>query len=44
MLKLLSVWHTVSFCCLRVRMQNSQLLLRHACLDAAMLPSMMIMD
>ena len=32
------------FGCLQLKMQNSQLLLHHACLDAATLPTMMIMD
>ena len=30
--------------CLQNKMLNSQLLLHHACLDAAMLPTLMIMD
>ena len=45
LLKLHSVWYTVSFCCQRIKMLNSHLLLQqHACLDAAMFPTMMIMD
>ena len=35
----------VPFCCLWIKMENSQLLIQcHACLDAAMLPIVMIMD
>lgn len=45
MFKLCIVWHTVSFYCLQIKMQKSQLLLQHhVCLDAAMLPTMIIMD
>jgi hypothetical protein len=45
MFKLCVVWHTVSFYCLQIKMQNSQLLLQHhVCLRASMLRTMIIMD
>jgi hypothetical protein len=44
LLKLLLVWHKVSFYYLQIKMLNSQLLQHHVCLDAAMLLTMMKMD
>lgn len=44
MLKLCPVWRAVPFCCLWIKMQNSQLLQHHAFLHAAMLPAMTVTD
>jgi hypothetical protein len=35
---------TILFCCLQIKMQKSWVFQHHVCLDAAMLPAMMIKD